>query len=112
MTSGMSAANKKNIASIVGEFGRRLLGFIRRRVDNEADAEDILQDIWYQLTMTVDAEPIEQMSDSAFAAKLRGLGCPEAAIREVLARRADSRRFERLVDARSDSTLSGIASEP
>ena len=66
MTSGMSAANKKNIASIVGEFGRRLLGFIRRRVDNEADAEDILQDIWYQLTMTVDAEPIEQMSGWLF----------------------------------------------
>jgi RNA polymerase sigma factor (sigma-70 family) len=64
--SGMSAATKKNIASVVGEFGRRLLGFIRRRVDNEADAEDILQDIWYQLTMTVDAEPIEQMSGWLF----------------------------------------------
>ncbi len=62
----MSATNKKNIASVVGQFGKRLLGFIRGRVDNEADAEDILQDIWYQLTMTVDTEPIEQMSGWLF----------------------------------------------
>ena len=36
----MSAVNRKNIASVVGQFGKRLLSFIRRRVDNEADAED------------------------------------------------------------------------
>jgi len=63
---GMSAVNKKNIASVVGQFGKRLLSFIRRRVDNEADAEDILQDIWQQLTITVDTEPIEQLSGWLF----------------------------------------------
>ena len=63
---GMSAANKKNIASVVGQFGKRLLSFIRRRVDNEADAEDILQDIWQQLTLTVDTEPVEQLSGWLF----------------------------------------------
>ena len=62
----MSAANKKNIASVVGQFGKRLLSFIRRRVDNEADAQDILQDIWQQLTITVDTEPIEQLSGWLF----------------------------------------------
>jgi len=62
----MSAANRKNIASVVGQFGKRLLSFIRRRVDNEADAEDILQDIWQQLTITVDTEPIEQLSGWLF----------------------------------------------
>jgi RNA polymerase sigma factor (sigma-70 family) len=64
---GMPASKGKNIASVIGQFGKRLLGFIRRRVDNEADAEDILQDVWYQLTMTVDTEPIEQMSGWLFA---------------------------------------------
>ena len=63
----MPASKGKNIASVIGQFGKRLLGFIRRRVDNEADAEDILQDVWYQLTMTVDTEPIEQMSGWLFA---------------------------------------------
>jgi RNA polymerase sigma factor (sigma-70 family) len=62
----MTAANKKNIASVVGEFGRRLLGFIRRRVGNEADAEDILQDVWQQFAVTVDTEPIEQIGGWLF----------------------------------------------
>ncbi|MBS1660080.1 MAG: sigma-70 family RNA polymerase sigma factor [Bacteroidetes bacterium] len=63
---GMSTPNRKNIASVVSQWGKRLLGFIRQRVGNEADAEDILQDVWYQLTTTVDTEPIEQMSGWLF----------------------------------------------
>src|ERR1700749_4481910 len=62
----MPSSTGKNIASVISRFGRRLLGFIRQRVGNEAEAEDILQDIWYQLTMTVDTEPIEQMSGWLF----------------------------------------------
>lgn len=63
----MPAPTGKNIAAVIGRFGKRLLSFIRRRVANEADAEDILQDVWYQLTMSVDTEPIEQMSSWLFA---------------------------------------------
>ncbi len=63
----MPSPTGKNIASVISRFGRRLLGFIRQRVGNEADAEDILQDVWYQLTTTVDTEPIEQISGWLFA---------------------------------------------
>lgn len=42
------------------------MGFIRQRVGSQADAEDILQDVWHQLTMTVDTEDIEQMSGWLF----------------------------------------------
>jgi len=63
----MTSPPGKNIASVVSRFGKRLLGFIRQRVDNEADAEDILQDVWYQLTRAVDTEPIEQISAWLFA---------------------------------------------
>ena len=63
----MPSSTGKNIASVISRFGRRLLGFIRQRVGNEADAEDILQDVWYQLTTTVDTEPIEQISGWLFA---------------------------------------------
>jgi RNA polymerase sigma factor (sigma-70 family) len=63
----MPSSTGKNIASVVSRFGNRLLGFIRQRVGNEADAEDILQDVWYQLTTTVDTEPIEQISGWLFA---------------------------------------------
>ena len=63
----MPSSPGKNIASVISRFGKRLLGFIRQRVSNEADAEDILQDIWYQLTTTVDTESIEQISGWLFA---------------------------------------------
>ncbi len=63
----MASTPGKNIASVISRFGQRLLGFIRQRVGNEADAEDILQDVWYQLTTTVDTEPIEQISGWLFA---------------------------------------------
>jgi RNA polymerase sigma factor (sigma-70 family) len=63
----MPSSTGKNIASVISRFGKRLLGFIRQRVGNEADAEDILQDVWYQLTTTVDTEPVEQISGWLFA---------------------------------------------
>ena len=64
---GMPSSNRKNITAVISRFGQRLLGFIRQRVGIEADAEDILQDVWYQLTTTVDTEPIEQISGWLFA---------------------------------------------
>src|SRR5258708_3594044 len=62
----MSQSSRKNITTVISQFGKRLLGFIRQRVSNEADAEDILQDVWYQFTTTVDTEPIEQVSSWLF----------------------------------------------
>jgi RNA polymerase sigma factor (sigma-70 family) len=64
---GMPSSSRKNIAAVISRFSQRLLGFIRQRVGSEADAEDILQDVWYQLTTTVDTEPIEQVSGWLFA---------------------------------------------
>jgi RNA polymerase sigma factor (sigma-70 family) len=41
----------------------RLFDFIRRRVRSEADAEDILQDVFYQLASSYSVtEPIEEMT--------------------------------------------------
>jgi RNA polymerase sigma factor (sigma-70 family) len=62
----MSQSSGKNITTVISQFGKRLLGFIRQRVSNEADAEDILQDVWYQFTTTVDTAPIEQVSNWLF----------------------------------------------
>jgi len=42
---------------------KRLLDFIRKRVRNQSDAEDILQDVFYQLTTSYSVtEPIEKMT--------------------------------------------------
>ena len=45
---------KNNIESIFTEYSPRLLGYIRSQVDSLEDAEDILQDVFYQLARTSD----------------------------------------------------------
>src|SRR5438094_5268495 len=56
----MSIEQKSNITRVINDYSRRLLGFIRKRVNNEADAEDILQDVFYQFIGNT--QPIEQMT--------------------------------------------------
>ena len=55
-----SDEKNSNILQAIKLYGKNLLGFIRKRVKNDADAEDILQDVWYQFSSLVSAEPIEQ----------------------------------------------------
>ena len=62
----MSLPTRKNISTVVSQFGKRLMGFIRQRVNSEADAEDILQDVWHQLTATIETAPIEQIGSWLF----------------------------------------------
>jgi RNA polymerase sigma factor (sigma-70 family) len=50
----------QNVIETVKEYGKRLFGFIRTRVKTNEDAEDILQDVWYQLTL-LDSGPVEQL---------------------------------------------------
>lgn len=56
----MTDDNKKDITQIIKSYSRRLLSFIRKRVDNSADAEDILQDVFYQFAENT--QPIEQVT--------------------------------------------------
>src|SRR5471030_2934089 len=56
----MPEEKNNHIIQSIKAYGKGLLGFIRRRVKTDADAEDILQDVWYQLSSVVNAEPIEQ----------------------------------------------------
>lgn len=55
------AQRQMRIQDAVQEYGKRLLRFIRSRVKNDEDAEDILQDVWYQLSSIIDTEPVEQV---------------------------------------------------
>ena len=56
----MTTEQKGNITRVINDYSRRLLGFIRKRVSNEADAEDILQDVFYQFIGNT--QPIEQLT--------------------------------------------------
>jgi RNA polymerase sigma factor (sigma-70 family) len=60
----MTEPKSNSIAGVVKEYSRRLLGFIRKRVSNEADAEDILQDVFYQFMGN--KEPIDQITSWLF----------------------------------------------
>ena len=53
---------KQNIIQTVNRYGTQLLGFIRSKVATDEDAEDVLQDVWYQLSNIEELEEIESMS--------------------------------------------------
>ncbi|MDR2692566.1 MAG: RNA polymerase sigma factor [Dysgonamonadaceae bacterium] len=60
----VAAVNRDNLAKLIVEYQPQLKSFIRKRVDNREDAEDILQDVFYQLSKTVNAaiSPIEEVA--------------------------------------------------
>lgn len=58
----MAAKGGNNIITTIKDYGKRLFGFIRGRVNTDEDAEDVLQDVWYQLSNVVNLDEIDQMS--------------------------------------------------
>jgi RNA polymerase sigma factor (sigma-70 family) len=56
------AEEKQNIIQVIKNYGNRLFGFIRTRVNSNEDAEDILQEIWYQLSSRSDLGAIDSVS--------------------------------------------------
>jgi len=56
----MSADRNNNISNTIRLMSRQLFNFIRQRVASTEDAEDILQDVFYQFAGN--PEPIEQAS--------------------------------------------------
>jgi RNA polymerase sigma factor (sigma-70 family) len=58
----MTEQGQQEISISTKRYGKRLFGFIRGRVRSDEDAEDILQDVWYQLSRVIDAEPIQELS--------------------------------------------------
>lgn len=60
------AKGGSRIADVVERYGSALYSFIRGRVPTEADAEDLLQDVWMQLSSQPEIEAIGQMSGWLF----------------------------------------------
>jgi RNA polymerase sigma factor (sigma-70 family) len=56
--------NRQDVGQLIVEHRPKLKAFIRKRVANKEDAEDIVQDVFYQLVKTVEISmnPIEQVS--------------------------------------------------
>ena len=51
-----------NILQIVNQYGRQLLAFIRGKVTSDEDAEDVLQDVWYQFSNMTNLDEVESIS--------------------------------------------------
>jgi len=62
----MAEKRDRKINDVIKEYGNRLFRFIRGRVPTNADAEDITQEVWYQLSRVVELESIEQISGWLF----------------------------------------------
>jgi RNA polymerase sigma factor (sigma-70 family) len=59
----MSNNQRQDVGTLVTTYKPRLNAFIRKRVSNKEDAEDILQDVFYQLAKVDTAmNPIEQVA--------------------------------------------------
>lgn len=60
----MAAERSNTITQTIKDYSRRLLGFIKQRVSGNEDAEDILQDVFYQFAGST--EPIDQVGSWLF----------------------------------------------
>ena len=58
----------RKIADWFSEYSRRLLHFVRSRLDDLDEAEDVAQDVWLQLTRLDRLDDIEQIGNWLFAA--------------------------------------------
>lgn len=58
----MSEQKRFSITDTVQEFGKKLFGFIRGRVQSNEDAEDILQEVWYQFSNLTAIDELENVS--------------------------------------------------
>ncbi len=58
----MSAQKAKSITETIKVFNRKLSGFVRKRVKSDEDAEDILQDVWMQLSNLGNIGDLENVS--------------------------------------------------
>ncbi|NVO18649.1 MAG: sigma-70 family RNA polymerase sigma factor [Bacteroidetes bacterium] len=63
----MAGTRNQRIGDTVSNYGKRLFGFIRGKVNSDEDARDILQDVWYQLSNVVNLDEIQQISGWLFS---------------------------------------------
>jgi len=51
-----------SVSSTIQEFGEKLFGFVRKKVKTPEDAEDILQEVWFQLSNLSDIAELDNVS--------------------------------------------------
>lgn len=62
ITPSMSELKAISITKTIQQFGQNLRGFVRGRVKTTEDAEDIVQDVWFQLSKLNNVAELENVS--------------------------------------------------
>ena len=83
-------SNQKNLKEWIAKYTPRLKSFIRGRVSSRDDADDILQDVFYQLAKNVDnaMNPIENISAWLYRVTQNKIINAETKKKEVIAHNA------------------------
>lgn len=58
----MAQDSGKHISNTITTYGKRLFGFIRSKVNNNEDAEDLLQDVWLRFSQLTNLDELESVS--------------------------------------------------
>lgn len=58
----MAEQKASSINKAIQQFGKNLFGFVRGKVKSTEDAEDIVQDVWYQLSNLNNIAELENVS--------------------------------------------------
>ncbi|TAF67347.1 MAG: RNA polymerase sigma factor [Cytophagales bacterium] len=58
----MQVQKSNHFIQTIRQYGRKLLAFIRNKIVNKEEAEDILQEVWYQMSRLEDWEEIDSLS--------------------------------------------------
>lgn len=63
----MSDKNPSSLSEVVKNYGSQLLRFIKGKVKKVEDAEDILQEVWYQTSRLSNIDQLENISGWLYA---------------------------------------------
>ncbi len=58
----MADQKSNSITNTIQQFGKNLFGFVRGRVKSVEDAEDVVQDVWYQFSKLNNIAELENVS--------------------------------------------------
>lgn len=58
----MASDRKSHIAQVFRDMSARLRRFVRSRVPSDAEADDVVQDVWERFAAALDVRPVEQVA--------------------------------------------------
>lgn len=58
----MAESNGENVNKAVDKYGKKLLGFLKKKVSSSEEAEDIFQEVWFQLSSVANFNDIQNIS--------------------------------------------------